>query len=53
MNNKVLGWILISVVGAAVLGGMTDASDMYYMLLGVAHLVFGTWAAVTLINSKE
>ena len=51
MTNTIVGWGLIATVGIAVLGGITDANDTFYMIDGLAMMVFGVWGGIRLIQS--
>lgn len=52
MTNALLGWGLVLSVGAAVLGGITNANDDYYMFVGLAYAFFGIWGGIRLIKSN-
>jgi len=59
MKDKVLGYGLLAVVGAAIFAGIFEGemslamSDGIYMVAGVAMLVLGTWGGVRLIKLDE
>lgn len=51
MPNKAIANGLISVLSASVIGGILEANDKYFMLVGLAMLVFSIIAIVRLYKT--
>jgi len=51
MSNKAIANSLIGVVAASIVGGVLEANDKYFMLVGLGMLAFSIIAAVRLYKT--
>lgn len=53
MKNKTIAYWLAAVLGLAILGGMLDASDDFFTVVGLGMLAFGGFATHRLYNLAD
>lgn len=53
MGNKHIANGLIITLGLSIVGGMTNAGDGYYQVLGIALIIFGVMAIIRLYKIQD